>query len=116
MKNFTGDIDLKSGKLVGVASEIVSDYFDLEGKTAVQLENSGLDEIKVSDLIMSDFTANNGVLKTEKPQTMEAKISSPAKVYGFKGSMDYSNGTATISGTSSMIQANGLTIGISQIK
>jgi hypothetical protein len=121
IQNFTGDIDLKAGKLSGSASLIASDNFDLEGKTNLQLENSGLDEIAVSDLMIGEFMAKSGILTTTIVQGKASEMRIPlgsdgAKVDGFKGNVSYANNTFYIEGTSSVITATGLTLGIAQLK
>jgi hypothetical protein len=121
MTGFIGDIDPKTGKISGSADSIASDTFSLDGKTSISMENPELDEISASGLMISDFTAKNGVLMTTRVQNKTSEMRVPldndgARVQGFKGSIKYSDSTYQISGTSSIITATGLTLGITQIK
>jgi len=111
LNDFTGEINLKDGKIEGVALGMEAEEFKMDGKSNIEIENPTLDQIRTTGLMISDFSANNGILKTTKPQKMEAKLDSAAKIYGFQGSMDYRKGTCDIQGTATMIKANGLTIG-----
>lgn len=114
LNDFTGEVNLKDGKIEGIALGLESDGFKMEGKSNIEIEEQGLDQVKAAGLMIADFSANNGVLKTTKPQKMEAKLDSAAKVYGFQGSMEYKKGTCEIQGTATMIKANGLTIGVEE--
>jgi len=121
MKGFIGDIDPKNGKISGKADSISSDTFSLDGKTTISLDGQNLDEISASGLIISDFTAKNGVLMTTRVQNKTSEMRVPldndgARVQGFKGNIQYTDGSYQVSGTSSIITATGLTLGISQIK
>ncbi|MBN2094701.1 MAG: hypothetical protein JW727_01510 [Candidatus Aenigmarchaeota archaeon] len=116
INGFKGDIDFNEGKILGTCDGIETEFFGLDGKMGISIEGQSFDEIAVSDIKITQIDVNDGTISTTRPQVMEAKVDTGAKIYGFVGKITYSKGTAQLEGISSLIKANSLTIGLNEAK